>query len=148
MKKTILLLFTILTLVIGVGYVDAKEVDIIPVTETNYVTEYHLFDDPNAGTEKDPQCSSLFGDPNNKKDLAWYLQLALDIIKYVGIVLCIVLTIVDFAKALLGEEKEMYKPLAKKAILRMVYAVCLFFLPIFVKTILLLIGVYGTCGIG
>lgn len=148
MKKTILLLFTILTLAIGVGYVDAKEVDVKPLYETTYIGEYQLFDDPNAGTTADPQCDSLFGDPANKKSLAWYLQLALDVIKYVGIVLCIVLTIVDFAKALLGEEKDMYKPLAKKALLRMVYSVCLFFLPIFVKTLLLLIGVYGTCGIG
>lgn len=93
-------------------------------------------------------CRALFGDPNKAGDFAYYLQIILDVIKYAGIVLCIVLTVVDFFKALLGDDKELYKPLTKKMFARFFYAVALFFLPAIVKTLLTLIDVYGTCNIG
>lgn len=93
-------------------------------------------------------CRALFGDPSKAGDFAYYLQIILDVIKYAGIVLCIVLTVVDFFKALLGEDKELYKPLTKKMFTRFFYAVALFFLPAIVKTLLTLIDVYGTCNIG
>ena len=92
-------------------------------------------------------CNSLFGNPQNKGTVAYYLQLALDIMKYLGIILCIVLTIVDFVKALFGEDKDMLKSLSKKGLKRIFYAVALFFLPIIVKTLLTLVDIYDTCGI-
>ncbi|MBE6155313.1 MAG: hypothetical protein E7164_00980 [Firmicutes bacterium] len=93
------------------------------------------------------ECDALFGDPEQPGDLAYYLQKVLDVMKYLGIILCIVLTIVDFGKAILGEDKDMYKPLAKTAFNRLCYAVMLFLLPTIIETILRLIDVYGTCGI-
>lgn len=95
----------------------------------------------------DEACASLLGNPANDGSVAHYVQLALNIIKYAGIILCIVLTIVDFAKALFGEDKDMLKNLSKKGLHRLFYAVALFFLPIIVKTILTLIDIYDTCGI-
>lgn len=92
-------------------------------------------------------CEAILGDPNTPETVAYYLQLVLNIIKYIGVVLVIVLTVVDFVKAILGEEKDMYKPLARKAIKRTIYAVLLFLMPSIVKGILTLIDVYGTCGI-
>lgn len=92
-------------------------------------------------------CRALFGDPNKAGDFAYYLQIILNVIKYAGIVLCIVLTVVDFFKALLGDDKELYKPLTKKMFARFFYAVALFFLPTIVKALLTLIDVYGTCNI-
>ncbi len=100
-----------------------------------------------AGSNAD-KCDALFGDPNKAGDFAYYLQIALDIIKYAGIVLCVVLSVVDWFKALMGDDKDMYKPLAKKMAARLFYAVALWFLPIIVKTLLTLLDVYGTCGIG
>ena len=93
-------------------------------------------------------CKALFGNPDKAGDFAYYLQIILDVIKYAGIVLCIVLSVVDWFKALLGEDKEMYKPLAKKMAARVFYAVALWFLPAIVKTLLTLLDVYGICGIG
>ena len=92
-------------------------------------------------------CDSLFGDPANENDTAHYLQVALDVIKYSGIIACIALTIVEFAKAVIGDDKDMLKPLTQKMFNRMVYAVVLFFLPIITEVILRLIGVYGTCSL-
>ena len=94
------------------------------------------------------KCTALFGDPNKAGDFAYYLQIILDIMKYAGIVLCIVLSVVDWFKALLGDDKDMYKPLVKKMAARVFYAVGLWFLPAIVKTLLTLLDVYGTCGIG
>lgn len=137
MKKTLLLLITIFMLFLGIDAVQAKEKTINISSDSSVI---QLLD---AGTE----CDALFGDPNKTGSLAYYLQKILDIVKYAGIVLCIVLTIVDFGKALLADDKDLFKPLTKTAFTRMIYAVLLFFLPAIVKTLLLLIDVYGTCGL-
>lgn len=138
MKKIILMFITFVILFLGMSTVSAKGNFGDTLLENGGTIQV-------LATEK--ECNAMFGDPDKPGDLAYYLQKILDVIKYAGIVLCIVLTIVDFAKALLGEDKEMYKPLAKTAFNRLMYAVMLFFLPAIVKTILLLIDVYGTCGI-
>lgn len=98
-------------------------------------------------TQFGKMCDSLFGDPNNSHDTAHYLQVALDVIKYSGIIACISLTIVEFAKAVIGDNKEMLKPLSQKLFTRMIYVVVLFFLPIITEVILRMIGVYGTCSL-
>ena len=137
MKKLIFICITVLIIVLGVQKVNAKE-----------ATSFFAGDVYLAGSmTEDPQCKYLLGDPDTEGNLAYYIQKALDIIKYVGIILCIVLTSVDFAKALFTNDKDMLKPLSKKAFSRLVYVVMLFFLPIIVKTLLSLIGAYGTCGI-
>lgn len=139
MKRIILLLlFTFSILFFGLSIVNAKD---------NYSfansSEFQYFADSSS-----TQCKALLGDPSKSGSVAYYLQFILDIIKYAGIVLCIFLTTVDFAKALLGDDRDMHKSLAKKAFARLIYAVMLFFLPIIVKAFLMLIDVYGTCGIG
>lgn len=136
MKKIIIILITLLIFSLGIKIVNAKETNAFLNGDITYL----------AG-EMDPNCTSLFGDPTIKGDLAYYMQKGLDIIKYLGIVLCIVLTIVDFAKALFSNDKDMLKPLSKKAFSRLIYAVLLFFLPIIVNTLFSIVGAYGTCNI-
>lgn len=138
MKKTILIFTALIIMFIGLGTVSAVEKsseNIYEISDTMQILA------------NNSDCDSMFGDPDKPGDLAYYLQKILDIIKYAGVILCIFLTIVDFAKAILGEDKEMYKPLAKTAFNRLCYAVMLFFLPAVVKTLLTLIDVYGTCGL-
>ena len=139
MKKVVLLLaFTFLLFAFGVKTVEAK--DFFSVSgDVKYLA--------NDKMGFDQECNNLLGNPKTKGSVAYYLQMALDIIKYVGIVLCIVLTIVDFAKALFGDDKEMYKPLSKKAFSRLIYAVMLFLLPYIVSMVLTLLDIYGTCNI-
>lgn len=92
---------------------------------------------------------SFLGDPNDsvKKQPAYYLQIILDIIKYLGIVICIVLTCFEFFKALFSEDTDAMKPLVKKAFTRLILVAMLFFLPIIVKMLMTFVGAYGTCGI-
>ena len=73
----------------------------------------------------------IFGDPNTPGDFAYYLQIILNVIKYAGIILCIVLTVMEFVKALANDEKDMYKSISTNFIKRLIYAVLLFFLPSF-----------------
>jgi len=138
MKRTMLFIFTFFVLFFAMNTVSAKAHSSEMLIENGGTVQALAIGD---------DCDAMFGDPDNEGSLAYYLQMILDIMKYAGIVLCIFLTIVDFAKALLGEDKEMYKPLAKTAMTRLAYAVMLFFLPAVVKTLLTLIDVYGTCGI-
>lgn len=95
----------------------------------------------------DPSCTALLGDPDNTDHPAYFVQYALNVIKYVGIVLCIVLTVKDIFTNIFKEDKDMYKEIVKMCFNRLCYAVFLFFLPILVNSILSLIGIYGTCGI-
>lgn len=138
MKKIILLIIAMFALMFSISNVSAAEI-IVDGAEVDGAVEVL------ANISAD--CNSMFGNPKTDGSLAYYLQLILDVIKYAGIVLCIVLTVVDFFKALLGDDKEMYKPLAKTAFTRLGYAVMLFFLPAVVRTILLFLGAYDTCGI-
>ena len=141
MKKIIAICVTLLIFILGVKAVNAKEPTSFFDEEVTYLAGSM------SATEVDNNCKALFGDPEAKGDLAYYMQKGLDIIKYLGIVLCIVLTIVDFAKALFSNDKDMLKPLSKKAFSRLIYAVLLFFLPIIIKVLLSVVGAYGTCNI-
>lgn len=104
-------------------------------------------------------CDSIFGSPEpypagcNAKAgectfyPAYYIQIALNIIKYLAIVLCVVLTIFDFVSALVKDEKDVMKPLVNKTMIRLICVIALFFLPMIVKLVMSLVGLYGTCGI-
>ena len=96
------------------------------------------------GAEYDEECG-LLGDPSNEESLAHYINLLIEIIKYIGIILCVVLTIVDFAKGLFSEEKELPQNLSKKLWTRLILAISLFFLPMLIKPLLFFLGVYGNC---
>ncbi len=62
-----------------------------------------------------------------------YLIKIFSIMKYAGIVLCIGLTIYDFAKALLDSDKNALNKITKRALTRLVLVALLFFLPTLVN---------------
>ena len=95
-------------------------------------------------------CSALLGDPNDpeKKDLAYWLQWILNIMKYIAIIALLVLCTVDFLKAIIEEDKAAIKKAGLKTAKRFVFTVLMFFLPIIVDLIMTMLGAYGTCGIG
>ena len=137
MKKLVIICTILIIFIFGAKVVNAKAITNFSNGEVTYL----------ANNMTEDNCTSLLGKPTNEGDPAYYLQKGLDIIKYLGVILCIVLTIVDFAKAIFSNDKDMLKPLSKKALSRLIYAVLLFFLPIIVKTLLTLVGAYSTCGI-
>ena len=105
--------------------------------------------DPFVETDK---CTSIFGeiDANGefKPDtLGYWLKWGMDIIKYIAIVALLILSSVDFLKAMIAKDKEAVKKAGMTAAKRFVYAVLIFFLPVVIEIIMKQFGVTGTCGI-
>lgn len=80
-------------------------------------------------------------------DVQNYLQQIFTIIKYLGPVLCVCLTMVDFVKAAASQNKDALQKAGKTAGKRIFFALLLFFIPSLVDTLFTMLGWYGTCGI-
>lgn len=74
-----------------------------------------------------------------------YINLALSIVRYSGIVLFVVLTTADIIKVIISGEKDMYKEVARKIYLRLAYAIALFFVPTIVRFIITVVTGYKDC---
>lgn len=92
-------------------------------------------------------CPAL-GDPTNSQYPAYWLQEALNIMRYIAIVALLVLVTIDFVKAVASNDKDALKKAGSTAIKRFIYCVLLFFVPIVIKIIMTMFGAYGSCGIG
>lgn len=96
-------------------------------------------------------CQSLLGDPDDPKEesIAWLLQQILNYAKYGGIFLILILSSVDFAKAIVANDDENMKKVQKRLIYRLIAAAFLFFVPTLVMVILNVFGIVGdtTCEI-
>ena len=93
------------------------------------------------------KCQAILGDPEDVDCPAYWLQWVLDIMKYIAIAALIVLSMVDFIKATVSNDKDALKKAGVTATKRFFFAVILFFLPIIIDYIMSLFGAYGTCGI-
>ena len=108
---------------------------------------------PNAGVEVTQEnnannCKSIFGDPNNEEDTAFYMQEAFNIIKFAGIILALVMTVKDLITAMSEQKNDMYAKLPGKTVKRLIYAIAIFMLPAIIELLFTAIGLYGaTCGI-
>ena len=100
--------------------------------------------------EKKDTCEKILGDPENcdGKCPAYWIQWILDTIKYIAIVALVLLVTVDFLKAVVNNDKDALKKAGTTSIKRFIYCVLIFFVPLIVKLIMNLMGVYGSCGIG
>lgn len=100
--------------------------------------------------EKKDTCEKILGDPENcdGKCPAYLIQWILDTIKYIAIVALLLLVTVDFLKAVVNNDKDALKKAGTTSIKRFIYCVLIFFVPLIVKLIMNLMGIYGSCGIG
>lgn len=101
-----------------------------------------------GGTGELSTCDSIFGDKTDFQDPAYWIQWCLNLIKYLAIGALLLLTTMDFFKALVQNDKDALKKAGVTAAKRFIYCVLIFFLPIIVDFIMSLFGAYGTCGIG
>lgn len=90
---------------------------------------------------------AAFGDPGVNGTPAYWMQQALEIMKYIGIIALLVLTTLDFIKALAQNDKDALKKASNTAIKRFIYCILLFFTPMIVEFLMSLFGTYGTCGV-
>ncbi len=107
-----------------------------------------LRDDLNSfGNESD--CESLLGDPEDKESVAWLVQQILNYIKILGPILIVILSSVDFAKAIFSSDDDTMKKAEKKLMIRLVLAVMLFLIPTLVSVLLNTFGIStdGICNL-
>jgi hypothetical protein len=93
-------------------------------------------------------CEGILGSPSDKDSVAYFLQQIFNVIKYLGPLLCLIFSVIDFVKAAASQDKEALAKAAKTTLKRIVLAMILFFIPLLINFLFPLIGFYGTCGIG
>ena len=97
-------------------------------------------------------CEKVFGAYSNgkftnQKSLGYFLQTAFNIIKYIVPIILIVLTMVDFLKAVSSGDKDIVKVATNKLVKRAIIALVIFLIPSLLQLVLGLVTSYGTCGI-
>ena len=94
----------------------------------------------------------VLGNPQNPESTAWLLQELFSIVKYLGPFLLLVLSSIDFIKAIILSDDETMKKAQKRLLIRAVLVVVLFLVPDSIFVILQIFDIVGnpnspTCGI-
>ncbi len=94
-------------------------------------------------------CVGYLGSVTNPNSPMYYLHSAFNLIKYGAIVLLLILTIVEYAKAVAVSEQDILKKATQKTVKRIIIAVIIFLLPTLIEFVLELVGIsgYGVCDI-
>lgn len=87
-------------------------------------------------------CDSILGSPTDPSEPAFWIQKALDVMRYVAIAALIILTSLDFLKATAAEDQDQVKSAVTKAMKRFIYTAVLFALPILINALFVTIGFY------
>lgn len=99
-----------------------------------------LRDDINS-YNPDADCNSLLGSTQNEESVAWLLQQLLNYVKILGPILVVILSSLDFAKAIVASDDENMKKAERKLMVRLILAVALFLIPILVSVLLDVFGI-------
>lgn len=86
------------------------------------------------------ECKTILGDVNNENSVAWLVQKILNYIKILGPTIAIVLSSIDFTKAIVTSDDDSMKKAQSKFIKRMIAALLLFFVPLITQ---ILLGLFG-----
>lgn len=97
-------------------------------------------------------CEAVFGQMVNgkfvsKNSLGYFLQSIFNVIKYVVPILLIVLTVVEFLKAVTSGDKDNITKALKKTYTRLIIVVIIFLVPTILDLLLSFVTENGTCGI-
>ena len=87
-------------------------------------------------------CYGFLGDKNSSGTPAYYLHFALITMRYLAIILALVLSTVDFFKAIYSQDKDLLKKASLTSVKRLVFAVIMFFIPTVLEFILGILGAY------
>lgn len=117
------------------------------LSKINTVEAYSLKTEVTYRLDEEKDCESLLGDPKEDGSFANMLQNIFTIMSYLGPLLCLVFSIMDFLKAAASQDKENLTKAFKTTGKRIILAMALFFLPTLINFIFPLLGWYGTCGI-
>ena len=95
--------------------------------------------------DKPLECSDII-DINDPGSVGWILYTILNYIKIIGPILVVLLSAIDFIKAVVGFDEKAMKEAQSKLVIRLVAAICLFLVPTLVQLLLSFINA-TTCTI-
>ena len=87
------------------------------------------------------ECKGILGNPDNEDSVAWFLVKILDYLKLLGPLMILVLSSLDFAKAILMSDDESLKKAQSNLITRLILAAFLFVLPTLIEVLLDIFGI-------
>lgn len=99
--------------------------------------------------DQDAECNSILGSTEDEESVAWLLQQLLNYVKILGPILVVILSSLDFAKAIITSDDENMKKSEKKLVIRLVLAIALFLIPTLVSVLLDTFGITtdAICGL-
>lgn len=96
------------------------------------------------GNKGEDNCkSTVLGDPKDKDSVAWLLQQLLNYMRILGPMIVLIMSAVDFAKAIVMGDDETMQKCYKKLVKRLILAIALFFVPTLVTILLNIFGFVG-----
>ncbi len=95
-------------------------------------------------------CSSILGDPSNPKSVAWLVVTVLNYFRIIGPLAVIVLSGVDYVKAIINSDDDALKKTHSRLVKRLILAALLFLIPTVVDLLLKVFNIVSDplCGIG
>lgn len=98
---------------------------------------------------EDLSCDTLLGDKTKDGDEApiYWIDLGFNVIKYIAIIALIVLSTIDFMKAVVAQDNDALQKAIRTTVKRLIFAVMIFFLPILVDFVLEVLEISGSCNV-
>lgn len=104
-------------------------------------SEEFLYEAGGEDPLKVTSCEAIVG----QGTFAYYLNQAFRFIQYLGPVLVIIYSTIEYIKVVASADADLLKKTNKRTITRIVFALLLFLIPIIIKVILNIFGFYGDC---
>ena len=94
------------------------------------------------------ECDTYFGS-GAKGTPMYYIEFAMNLLKYIAIIMLFVFTIIEFAKAVASSDEKAIKKAATNTVKRLIIVVIIFFAPIIITFIFRLLGIASdpSCGL-
>lgn len=142
-KKVILSMILIAGLILFSSFKVYAQENVV----TNNISTMSISDNINIAVSCTGSNAAL-GDVNDPDSVAWLLQKLLNYIKILGPFLVLVYSSIDFIKAIVTSDDESLKKATKNLSMRLILALALFLIPVFVSVMLNIIGLTSDlCGL-
>lgn len=120
--------------------VSAKSLTTTNIKVSNYVqiADGVRFEDGNLSCDGD---NAILGNVNDENSVAWLVNEILNYLKIIGPFLVLILSSIEFVKAILTSDDESLSKAQKNLITRLILAAALFVLPTLISVILNVFGI-------
>lgn len=142
-KKVILSMILIAGLILFSSFKVYAQENVV----TNNISTMSISDNVNIAVSCTGSNAAL-GDVNDPDSVAWLLQKLLNYIKILGPFLVLVYSSIDFIKAIVTSDDDSLKKATKNLSMRLILALALFLIPVFVSVMLNIVGLTSDlCGL-